>query len=220
MIAMPPNYIEYCKKYSKLTASTMYKYHKRPEPYGNEAYSYYAYADRHMVGSGDPTGRFDLLYALRSYPKMNDSSKYTLYVLASDGVYVEENGFRAIENEPIKFCNVYLLKLGDFSAMGNLVIDKPGTRALQFIYNYKYQEEINGIIMPNSFDFFYHKDEYPDECVKSHNILVTGKDVDEPISLEYNKALYKAIKDGRTYLHLRADNYIDFKLLDTYHPSF
>jgi hypothetical protein len=216
-IKMPPNYIEYCKKYSKLTPWTMYRYHKKPESNSSDSF-YYAYADRVKIGTGDPTAQLQLLYALRSYPKKNDNSKYTLYVLATDGIYTEEGGFHAQTNEPIRFCNTYLQKLSDFNYMKNLAVNTPGTRMIKFIFNYKYQEKLNGKIMPNSFDFLYHKNEYPD--IWEHSLIVIGDDMREPITIDYDETLYKAIKLGQTYLHLRSDNYIDFSLIDTYHPSF
>ena len=217
MVKMPENYIEYCKKYAKLTPWTMFKYHKKPTSEYDHQY-YYVYADRAKIGSGDPTAKIELLYALRSFPKRNDNTKYTLYVLATDGVYTEECGFHYIADEPIRFRNIYLYKLSEFNYMGNLVINHPDSREIMFIFNYKYQEVLNGVIMPNSFDFIYHKNEYP--TIHSHQLIITGDDVREPITLEYDETLYKAIKLGQTYLHLRKDNYIDFSLLDTYHPSF
>ena len=214
---MPPNYIEYCKKYPKLTAWTTYRYHKKPYQ-NNDSYYYYSYADRIKIGSGDPMARLELLYALRSYPKRNDNTKYTLYVLATDGIYTEEGGFRYMNNEPIRFRDTYLYKLSEFGALGNLALNIPDTRQITFLFNYKYQEKLNGVIMPNSFDFLYHKNEYPK--ITSHELIFTGDDSSEPITVEYDETLYKAIKRNQTYLHLRKDNYIDFSLLDTYHPSY
>jgi hypothetical protein len=216
---MSPNYIEYCKKYPKLTAMTMFKYHKDPEPYDN-SYPYYAYKDRHMVGSGDPTARIMLLYALRSYPKKNDSSKYTLYVIATDGIYTEEIGFHSQVDEPIRFCNLYLTKLSDYSSHGFLIINKPDTRSIIIMPKYSYQEIINDISYPNSYDFIYHKDEFKPGEISSHILRIHDESTYQTYDLEYSTELYKAIKANQSYLHLRSDNYIDFYLLDTYHPSF
>jgi hypothetical protein len=121
-------------------------------------------------------------------------------------------------NEPIRFRDTYLYKLSEFDSMGILITNVPDTRQITFIFHYKYQEIINGVIMPNSFNFNYHKKEYPE--ITSHVLKFTGEGISEPIIIDYHDALYNAIKRGQSYICARRDNYVEFENLDTYHPSY
>ena len=206
---MPPSYVEECKRLHTDPPYTMYLIHKMPKGDNH----YYEISDSWVPGT--PRGRFKLLYALRSFPRRHKNDRYTLFLVTSYGIFVEEMT-HAIYDEPIDFRTIYARFVHEFYS-GDIIINVPGTRQLLPLYNVRYEEMIRDTVLPNSFYYYDHPEM---EVKEDQHWLILYSSNHEPVKIPFDGNLYKALRHGASYLHLRADNYIKWHNIKTWHPSF
>ena len=208
-IKMPPSYVEITKHETFKSSYTMYNLAHKPTKYDHP----YEIIDSHVPGT--PRGGFKLYYALRSFPRKHTNDRYALFFVTNNGIFVEEVSHSCMD-EPINFRSIYAKYYHGFTN-GDICINKPGTRLLQFIYDAEFEEIIDGKSYPNSFDFYDHP-EYSD-C-EDHRLILSGENLDEEIEIDFCKELYKAMRIKQIYLHLRSDNYIPWEMIRPWHPGF
>lgn len=212
MIKMPPTYSEICKQLYCDPPYTMYLIKKIPDGHQH----YYDIRDTHVPGT--PRGSFRLDYVLKSFPHKYKDDRYRLFFVTNYGLFVEEMSHSKFD-EPIDFRNIYAKFVHEFSS-GDIIINAQnpiGSRQILPLYNVKYEEVINGKVKPNSYYYYNHpKDEVDD---KYHD-LVLYSDNYQPIKITFDSNLYHAIRSGMCYIHLRADNYVNWHNIKTWHPSF
>ena len=213
MIPQPINYIEYCKKNkSNLTPLTMFNMRDIPENTG--PFNRLQFGDSNIPGTYK--GQIELLYVLKSYPKLDDNSKYQLFFITKAGLLAEDL-MHSNYDAPINFRTMFLRYIKGFGLYNCLAINRPKTRMIDFLTNVRWEEVIDGVVKPNSYYFY---DNEPKE-MKSHTIMIYANELtDKPIEVKFSKYLYEALRYNLTYLHLRADNYVDFSEIRPYHPRF
>lgn len=210
MIPQPKSYREYCKKFHTLTPMTMFNMRETESDNLPAKYPYQV-GDTNIPGT--MKGRIELLYVLKSFPKPHDNSRYRVFVLARNGLYVEEITHAQVQ-EPIDFRSMFLKFVKPVGSTGTLIINKPDSRLILFLKNYTWVEKINGKQYPNSFDSSDMKD------IKTHSVVIKSPDYKDPIETEVTPELLHALRTNRTYLHLRADNYVPFSGIIPYHPRY
>ena len=213
-IKMPPSYIEITKLKHMLEPCTWYNISKIPTGVN----PYYHLADTKVPCA--PRGSFKLMYALKSYPHNTDNSRYMIFFITTQGLYIDERQ-HAQYDEPIHMRNINARFLSKFG-QGDLCVNMPHKRNLLFIYDVTYDEIIGNKSYPNAFDYFSHKDDKElgnlkhQLVIHGHNILM--KPVD--ITLDWHPDLYRALQHRQMYLHLREDNYINMRNIRFWNPTF
>lgn len=206
MIKMPPSYVEELRRKRELEPTTKYRLtDPSVEPY---------YDIRGQYVPGEYKGFFKLYYALKSFPKLHDNQKFHVFFISNKGIFVEDQIHSAMD-EPIKFANISLSPYHDFND-GDICINLPDTRELLFLFNVRFEEVIDGVVYPNMFYFFNH----PEIMSCREHYLVIYSTNFEPVKIDFDKNLYDALHVGRPYLHLRQDNYIEWKNIKTWNPTF
>jgi len=213
-IQMPPSYIEYCRKFSSLTPTTMFNIRDTPV---NKPIAKYEYGDTNIPGT--LKGKIDLMYVLKSFPKQHDNSKYQMFVISRHSILTEEV-VHSERDEPIVFRNVFLRYFKHYSPYGGLITNLPDdSRQIIFLSDVKYQEQINRKFVSNTYNFLSKSDKEK-ASVTQHMIYVMAPELKEPMGIPYDENLYIALKNGQTYLHLRNDNYVEWKNIVPYHPRY
>ena len=210
MITMPESYVEYCQRHHGfMTPYTTYNMLDKPK----DDSRYYIWSDTNIPGV--LKGRMELLWLLKSYPKRHDNRYFYLYAVSKQGIFVEEN-LHAMTDIPVKFHNIYMKFLHDFGHTCDIITNEPDTRQIVFLYNVQYNEIIDGKHMPNSFDFRSH----PDLECKTHELSLKGENHDRPLIIPYDKNVYRALKHGGSYIHLRRDNYLPIEDFEPYNAIY
>lgn len=214
MIPMQPSYREYCKKFSSMLPVTMFNMRDIP---ANKYAGQYQFGDTNIPGT--LKGKIELLYVLKSFPKQHDNSKYQLFVLAKKGIFVEEVA-HSERDEPIVFRNIFLRWFKNFGPTRYLLINPPNdSRQIMILSEVRYEEVINGVVVSNSYDF-NELSEVEKKKIHEHYLFIKAKELARPMRVEFDPNLYKALKWGETYLHLRADNYVPWDMVKPYHPRY
>lgn len=162
---------------------------------------------------GTPRGKFTLLYALKSYARQHDNRMYTVFFVTHQGIFKDEH-IRTEYSEPIDFRNVFARFLFGFSD-NSLCVNYPGSRALLFLHNVRWEEVINGKHYPNSYDF--NRDPVPTHGI--HRIIVWSSDC-PPVDIKWNPYVYEALRHNVPYLNLREDNYVPIGNVRFWNPTF
>lgn len=211
---MPPSYKEYCKKFSSLLPTTMFNMRDIP---ANKGMVPVEYGDTNIPGT--LKGKLELLYVLKSFPKQHDNSKYQLFVIAKKGIFCEEVT-HSERDEPIVFRNIFLRWYKNFGPSGYLVINPPNdSRQIMFLSDVKYEEMVNGKRLSNTYNYLTLS-EKEKEKINCHFLFIKANELKAPMKVEYDENLYKALKYGCTYIHLRADNYVPWDNIKPYHPRY
>ena len=204
---MPENYVAESIRRQLPPPYTTYRLQNIPE----HDCGYYEVADTFVTGLAK--GSFKLYYALKSFPSLTDNRKYVLYFVTSHGLFVEECTHSQWD-EPIDFRNITARFVHQFG-LGDILINAPDSRALLPLYDVHYDEHIDGVCKPNSFDF----NEHPELANLPHTLIIHSSEYDD-IELPYDANLYDALRYNHCYLHLRADNYTPLEALRLWTPSY
>jgi hypothetical protein len=207
MIPMPMNYNQILNKSHISPAQTLYNLEK---PYDNWQEAWYY--TRNHTSTAVVHGEFNLLYALKSFPYLEDERRYALYFVSTDGIFIDIHR-KTIEMEPIDFRDVYARPVSSFKT-GDLVTLHPLTKSILILKNVRYTEVINGVGYPNTY-----YSEMEDIDIKDHYILLESSN-HSPIKTEYNLEFIKALRTHRPYIWVRRENYIPIQVLRFWRQNF
>jgi len=196
MIDMPESYESICRKRGTV-AETMYTL-----PY-KQSSNLDWFEEANSSVQSHSRGVFHVYYALRSYPRATDNTRYWLMFITNSGIFRSSNS-HCFFNEPIDFRTMEIRRIGDFGPYDMLTL-LPHTRQITILKEYRYTELINGSGVPNVWYWYDHPEVHKD--AKTHQILLESRTT-MPILTEFRDELYQAVRLGKPYLYLRSDNYV------------
>nr|DAR84765.1 MAG TPA: hypothetical protein [Caudoviricetes sp.] len=206
LIKMLPSYDDYCKLHHLEEPCTSYLLEELP----NAPVDWYTKADSFITGLH--RGSFKLYYALKSYPSNQRDDKFAIYFVTNYGLFVKDL-WHSVWDFPLDFRTVSARQIHSIGA-GDIIINHTDRRTLLPLYNVRFTEIIDGVAQPNSFDSteIYH-------CLKAktHQLLLSSDEY-EPILVDFDINLYRALRERRFYLHIRLDNYIKYREIRLWHP--
>lgn len=210
MIPMKMDYIQEMRK-NKIPGMPETLFNLENKYYEDfDAWNYYRYDSM----SGQNHGSMILLYALKSYPHPTDNSKYALYFVTTQGIYMC-TVLRSNKREPIEFRDITAKFVSTFG-MRDVITLHPETRKLLLLTHTRYTEVIDGKAYPNTFDS-RHMTSYL--LPKSHYIILES-DTHPPIKTEFNRDLLDSLRSGKPYIWVRSDNYMALSNLRFWHQNF
>ena len=74
---------------------------------------------------------------------------------------------------------------------------------------------IDGVAQPNSFD---STEIYESLKARTHTLLLESKD-HTPVEVPFDIHLYRALRHRKFYIHVRLDNYINFREIRVWNPN-
>ena len=208
MVPMPPNYLAQLRK-TGTTPDTLFNY-----PEVRERSLDYNILSLYMV-DGTTHGKFRLNYMLKSYKRVTDNFEFGLFMITSDGIF-QEVEMHYEYNVPFEFQTMVLQRVCNIDP-GMFITNLPNTRKIIFLKDTRYTEIINGYAYPNT--FYFEDGRFKKEDIKSHRLLIESSNY-EPIEIEWEENIYICLRNQVTYIHLRADQYVDVKDIRFWHMGF
>lgn len=206
MIKMLPNYAEYCKVNNLEEPYTSYLLEEIPNP----PIDWYTKGDSFITGLH--RGSFKLLYALKSFPSNQRDDKFAIFFVTNYGLFVKDL-WHSVWDFPLDFRKISARQVHSIGP-GDIIVNHKDRRTLLPLYDVHFTEIIDGVAQPNSFDStsMLH-------CLKarSHELLLTSAEY-EPVKVDFDINLYQALRQRRFYMHIRLDNYINYREIRMWHP--
>lgn len=207
MIRQLPSYVEFCKLHKLTEPYTAYLLKEVPLT----STEWYDRQDSFYTGLLH--GKFKLYYALKSFPSNKIDNKFVIYFITDMGLFVKEM-YHSSWDFPLDFRNVCAKYVGPI-CHGDIVINHPNRRTLMFLHDVRFTEVIDGISQPNSFD---STEIYQNLKAKTHTLVLESKD-HPPVEVPFDIHLYRALRCRHFYMHIRLDNYINYREIRLWHPN-
>lgn len=207
MIRQLPSYVDYCKTHSIDRPTTAYLLKEVPLT----STDWYDRQDSFCTGLLH--GQFMLYYALKSFVSNKRDDKFVIYFITDMGLFVKEM-FHSNWDFPLDFRNVCAKYVAPIEP-GDLVINHPNRRSLMFLHGVRFTELIDGVAQPNSFD---STEIYESLKARTHTLLLESKD-HTPVEVPFDIHLYRALRHRKFYIHVRLDNYINYREIRVWNPN-